>query len=90
MMHAHLPRRVAQPSYEYNDLVPEIHYAFAEQRTTNHHEVPTCTSIGRCMPNTYTNKRTKLGKVSKSEMPNLQRFSLASGTRHSSCNGYSN
>ena len=34
--------------------------------------------------------RTKLGEISESEMPDLQKFSFARGTRHYSCNGYFN
>ena len=39
-----------------------------EQRASSYHEAYTLTPIGGCMPNIYTNSRTKLGKISKSAM----------------------
>ena len=33
------------------------------------------------MPSIYANSRTKLGKISKSEIPDLRKFSYTQGTR---------
>ena len=58
-----------------------------EQRASSQHEAFTLTPIGWCVPNIYANSRMKLGEISKSEIPDLRKFSSARGTRHYSCNG---
>ena len=52
-----------------------------EQRASSHHEAYTVTPIGWCVPNIYANSRTKLGKISKSQMPDLQKFSFTRGNQ---------
>ena len=62
--------------------------SFAKPRTNSQHEVITSDFIGGYMPSIHTNHRTKLGEVSQSKGPNLQNNSSTWGTRHYSCNAY--